>query len=174
MMQSMAADVFHSVKTAESHVCFEPLASLLHISGTSAGAQRGPAAGPAAQGGNRAGPRGAGPLLQSLRATLGAEPHLSAADLRLQRAASLWSPRLLSWVWRPARALGQGRRQAQALEQGLGQRPAQARGRSRARARPGRCGRAAGPGPGSAPAHLGGMARAAAPGQAQKRADVLS
>ena len=139
-MQSVAADIVHSVETAGSHVSFEPLASLLHMSGTGASAETWAAAGPAAQGGTRAGPGGAGALLQSLRATLGAEFHLSAADLRLQRAASLWSPRLLSWVWRPARALGQGRQQARALEQGLGQRPAQARGRSRAWARPGRCG----------------------------------
>ena len=105
----------------------------------------------------------------------GAKPHLFAADLRLQRAASLWSLQPLSWAPpAPARAPGQGLQQGQALAQGPAQGRAQARGLSRALARPVRCGRGADPGPGSALAHLGGMARAAAPGRAQGRAAVPS
>ena len=173
MMQSVAADVFHSIETAGSHVYIEALPSLLHMSGTSAGAKRGCSRPSCPKGAPGQTQKGQNPFCTRVKPPYRAKPHLSAVDLRLQRAESLWSLQLLSWA-RPARALGQGRQRAQAPEQGPAQTPAQARGPSRALARPGRCGRAADPGPGSALAHLGGTARAAAPAQAQKRAVVSS
>ena len=70
MMQSVAADVFHSIETAGSHVYIEALPSLLHMSGTSAGAKRGLQQAQLPKGGTRADPGGAESLLHSCQATI--------------------------------------------------------------------------------------------------------